>query len=135
MLNIEPIGLPIGLILAACLVALPGSGEAAEPHMLGVGSWVCASAKIHDETVKEQRSGASIMALRKRHEESGQCVYIDDDALEDIMAPFVTVLERNDGHAQVTFILEHYRRLAMLHRKFARMQYTGWTDETNLELR
>ena len=48
------------------------------------------------------------------------------------MAPFVQVLEENGDKVKVTFIVEYYKRIAMLHRKFARIQYTGWTERTNL---
>lgn len=121
----------VSLAAAAWMLAHSAWAGASEPHMFAIGSWVCATAEIYDRAMEEQRA-SGVMALRKRMDETDECLYIDDDAIEDILQPFVTVLDRKDGHAHVTFIIENYRRIAMLHRKFARVEYTGWTSESSV---
>jgi hypothetical protein len=59
-------------------------------------------------------------------------MYVDDEYLEDMMAPFVQVLDRQGEKIKVSFTVEFYKRIATLHRRITRVTYAGWTDAGNL---
>lgn len=122
------------IITALIAFLAAGVAHAAEPYTLAEGTWVCQSEQAYDDAIAEvkKRQGKNLGELQRRLKEQGYCTYMDDDALEDLMAPFVQVLEENGDKVKVTFIVEYYKRIAMLHRRFARIQYTGWTERTNL---
>lgn len=122
-------------LILALLGAWSGAAQAAEtPYTLKSGSWVCRSPEAHQQAVTAQQSGkTSLAVLRKALHDAGQCVFLDDDDLEDLMAPFVRLLDNADELAKVSFVIEYYRRVAYLHRRINRMQYTGWTAASNLE--
>ena len=105
------------------------------PLMLGEGSWVCDSPETYEGVLAARKSGEGVRAIEKRTREARTCVYLDDDNLEDMMAPFVQVLERDGDMIRVSFIIEHYRRVGgrYLHREFTRMEYKGWTAGDNIE--
>ena len=63
---------------------------------------------------------------------SKQCILIVEDDIEDIMAPFVQVTERQDELVKVVFTVEFYRRIELLHRNITRATFTGWTGNDNL---
>jgi len=63
------------------------------------------------------------------------CIYMDDDNLEDLMAPYVTVLTRQAQKVKVSFTVEFYKRIQYLHRRITRVTYSGWTDVENLKSR
>lgn len=122
-------------ILYWLLLALGFSGAAAAdegPLTLEQGSWVCQSPEAYDEIVAKQRDGTSPHKLQK---ELQTCIFMDDDNIEDMMAPFVQVLAREGDKAKVSFVVEHYKRIEYLHRKFSRMTYTGWTESANIKQR
>lgn len=60
---------------------------------------------------------------------------IDDEDIEDMLAPFVLVTERQDEKIKVRFEVEFYKRIAYLHRNFARVRFAGWTHEDRLKPR
>jgi len=130
---------PLWLVAAVILIAALATraAQAAEPMTLKEGSWVCGT----QDALHEARQGAwsgprfSIAKFRKGTQEQEACLYVDDDLLEDMMAPFVTVLQRDGDEAMVSFIVEYYKRIEYLHRKFSRVQITGWTDAANVEIR
>lgn len=121
-------------VAALAVVMAAGAAAAAEPYTFEEGTWVCQSSDAYDDAIAEvkKRQGKNLGDLKQRLKEQGYCTYMDDDALEDMMAPFVQVLEENGDKVKVTFIVEYYKRIAMLHRRFARIQYTGWTEKSKL---
>jgi hypothetical protein len=59
-------------------------------------------------------------------------MYVDDDDIEDMMAPFVTVVERQGDKVKVEFWIEFYKKIAELHRAWRNVKFTGWTAEDRL---
>lgn len=122
-------------VMMALGAAAAGAAQDEGPLMLGEGSWVCDTPETYDGVLAARKSGEAVRAIEKRTREASTCVYLDDDNLEDMMAPFVQVLERDGEMVKVSFIIEHYRRVGgqYLHREFTRMEYKGWTAGANIE--
>jgi len=57
---------------------------------------------------------------------------LEEDQIEDMMAPFVQIKEIRGDMVRVEFIIEFYRKIEFLHRRITRVFYTGWTDQANL---
>ena len=60
------------------------------------------------------------------------CTYIAADDVEDILAPFVTVTDRQGDRVKVSFTVEFYKKIEYLHRRITRITYAGWTGAGNL---
>jgi hypothetical protein len=124
------------VVMLLVSIAVGGAG-AAEPQMLKEGSWLCSSPEAYDQAVMEERNwqGKDLAALKKQLLEQKLCMYVDDKYLEDMMAPFVTVLDQQGNKVQVSFTVEFNKRIRTLHRQISRVTYAGWTDVGNLRLR
>jgi hypothetical protein len=122
---------------AALMVAAAGGGarpgHAAEPQIFAHDAWVCATPEAYDQAIGEASRTRDREALADRLRGENLCTLIEDDDIEDIMPPFVEVLEHRDGKVRVTFIVENYRRVATLHARINWVKFTGWTDASNLE--
>jgi hypothetical protein len=105
-----------------------------DPVTLTGNNWVCTSPEAYTEAVElEQKTPrAEFDHLKEDLLARKACMFVDGDDAEDIMAPFVKVLERNGDKARVQFTIEYYRRLALLHRNIRRVTYAGWTGERDL---
>ena len=92
--------------------------------------------QAYDQAMQELKQNPDKRPIQFREEfrERQLCLYVDDEELEDLMAPFVQVGERVDGKAKVTYTVEYYKKFEYLHRRITRVTYTGWTDEANLKL-
>lgn len=132
------------LALTAGLVLMPGLGTAETtaatsdeggPYILAENSWVCVTPEAYDVAIAEADKTDDIRALRKKMLEDKQCLTIDDEDIEDMMAPFVQVTERQDEKIKVRFEVEFYKRIAYLHRNFARITFAGWTHQDRLKPR
>ncbi len=90
--------------------------------------------EAYDQAIAEEqkRRGKAREALKKELLEQQLCMYADDELLEDIMAPWVQVIDRQDDKVKVSFMVEFYKRVEYLHRRFSRVNYTGWTSAGNL---
>lgn len=124
---------------SVCLVILllslvVGSAHAEAPQTLVEGSWVCRTPEAYDQAVEAQRQwqGKDLRDLRKQLLEKKLCMYVDDEYLEDLMAPYVKILNRQGDKVKVSFSVELYKRIAFLHRKITRVTYAGWTAAGNL---
>ena len=62
------------------------------------------------------------MALKDRLLEAKSCMFVDDEDIEDMMAPFVTVVDRQGDKIKVEFWVEFYQKLAELHRAWQQRQ-------------
>lgn len=124
--------------LAVCgLAAGTAQAEATKgpPYLLEEGTWVCVSPEAYDDAIVEQgktNGYQELMALKDRLLAEKRCMYVDDEDIEDMMAPFVEIVERNGDKVKVTFTIEFYKRHAMLHRSFSRVKFAGWTAEKRL---
>jgi hypothetical protein len=108
------------------------AGHAAEPQTLKEGVWVCRTPAAYDQAIVEEHQEKDLQALKQRLLDQKLCMYVDDEYLEDMMAPFVQVLDRQGEKIKVSFTVEFYKRIATLHRRITRVTYAGWTDAGNL---
>ena len=122
----------------ACLVMLlvgivVGSAHAADLQTLKAGSWLCRTPEAYDQAIVAERQEENLEKLQQQLIDQKLCMHVDGEMIEDIMAPWVKVLSRQGDKVKVAFTVEFYQRIAMLHRRFSRVQFTGWTDAGNLE--
>jgi hypothetical protein len=108
------------------------AGHAAEPQTLKEGVWVCRTPEAYDQAIAAEGQDKDLPALKQRLLDQKLCMYIDDEYLEDMMAPFVQVLSQQGNKVKVSFTIEFYKRIATLHRRITRITYAGWTDAGNL---
>jgi hypothetical protein len=99
------------------------------------GAWVCATPEAYASALDSQRhlNGKPFDELRKELFEKGQCVYIEDEEIGDVMAPYITLLESREHMAHVSFVIRYEKRLAFLHRQLNWYKFTGWTEADNLK--
>ena len=98
---------------------------------LQLGSWVCATPDNYDQIVSAQRDGGSSpFQLKKENEKT--CVYMDDENLEEMMAPFVKVLEQQGDKSKVTFFVQFEKRYSPTRQEMSQVKYTGWTAASNV---
>lgn len=121
---------PLAMTMAAAASAAEGP-----PYLLHEGSWVCATPEAYDQALVEQAKTngyKDLMALKERLLADKLCMYLDDDDIEDMMAPFVEVIERQDDKIKVTFTIEFYKKTTEIHASFNRVKFAGWTGENRL---
>jgi hypothetical protein len=128
----------IVLALALLAVAL-GTAQAratkGPPYLLEEGTWICATPEDYDRAIAEQaktKGYPELMALKDRLLAAKSCMYVDDDDIEDMMAPFVTVVDRRGDKVKVEFWIEFYKKIAELNRAWSNVKFTGWTAEERL---
>jgi len=99
------------------------------------GAWVCSTTEAYDAALEAQRSlnGRPFDDLRKELYEAGKCVYIEDDEITDIQAPYLTLLETRDKMMHVSFVIKYEKRLAFLKRELNWYKFSGWTEADNLK--
>lgn len=122
--------------------ALGAAAHGAEPQTLAEGAWVCATPEAHDRAVAAEAEGQDPHALED--ELRAHCIRMTSERLEDVMAPFVAVVDRMDDKARVSFILEVYDPGATGAAAGVpqprggisqQIKYTGWTAAANLRAR
>jgi hypothetical protein len=110
--------------------------------MLAEGSWVCATPEAVDQALASQQRGQDPQALEV--ELRDRCIRMTAQRLADVMAPFVTVVERTGDKARVSFVTEVYERgatgapagIPQPRGGINRMiKYVGWTAAANLRAR
>ena len=97
--------------------------------------FVCVSPQAYDEAMVQVRAlnGRDLEPLKKELGEKQQCMFVDPELADNIMAPFALVLARDGTKVQVQFIVTLREKKAFLHRLINRYVLVGWTDESNLE--
>lgn len=120
--------------LALAVASPPLAAQHDELLTLHDRSWLCATPEDYAfALVRAEEAGpAGAAAVRDELLESKRCILIVEDDIEDIMAPFVQVLDRRDGQAQVRFTVEFYKRIELLHRNITRATFSGWTGDDRL---
>jgi hypothetical protein len=104
------------------------------PFTLELGSWVCDTPEDYDKAVATQKEGSkSVMKLASEFFDQGICIYMDDENLEDMMAPYVKIIEQQGDRTKVSFFVDFYKRIAMLHRQIKQVKFVGWTDSKNIK--
>ena len=125
------------ILLSALLGTLPLAAAAdvtgPGPYTLELGSWVCKTPALHDEVVAQQNQGTSPFKLAKTMFDEGKCLYVDDEILEDMMQPFVGILERQNGRTKVSFFIEFYKKYSELRNSIRLVKFTGWTADENVK--
>ncbi len=96
--------------------------------------FVCISPQAYDDAMVRVRelNGSDLEPLKKELGEKKQCMFVDPEMADNIMAPFAIVLKRDGTKVQVQFIVTLRERLAFLHRLINRYVLVGWTEESNL---
>lgn len=132
------IGLSAVLLLVFLLMGTAqGHHDDDRPHTLLSDSWVCVSQAAYELAAAGQNAGSGVEALRQQlRNEEGQdlCLHVDNEILEDMLAPWVRIIEQEGEQVQVAFTVEYYQRLNVIHRRFSRVQFTGWTGAANLDI-
>jgi hypothetical protein len=127
--------LALGLA-AAIVLAGPPLGAARAPEYLQTlkdGTWICVSPDAYDQAVQQQNApGMDLESLKKDLLDRKQCMYLDAEWVENMMAPFARVLERQGTKVRVEFTIEFRKRIEFLHRQINRITFAGWTDSANL---
>lgn len=115
----------LAMFLAPALaVADPG---ASPPHVLYSGSLLCKSPDVYQAAAKADDASARAHAL-----EANECMTVSEDDIEEMLAPFVTVVEQRGDMVLVQYAVEYEDKIELLHRKVAHVRYTGWTAQSNL---
>ena len=128
------------LVLALAVLALSiGLADAratkGPPYLLEEGTWICATPQDYDQAIAEQQKingYPELKALKERLLQAKSCMMIEDEDIEDMLPPFVTVVDRQGDKIKVEFWIEFYKRLAELHRAWSHVKFTGWTAEERL---
>jgi hypothetical protein len=137
----QPMRAPrLALGLLAMLLAVVGTGLAATaaegpPYLLHENTWVCVTPEAYDQALVDQAKTSGykeLIVLKDRLLAEKSCMFVDDEDIEDMMAPFVEVIERQGDKIKVTFTIEFYKRISNISAAFNRVQFTGWTAEDRL---
>jgi hypothetical protein len=123
------------LVSALVGVAVLAPAQAGETFStLKENIFVCVSPQAYDEAMLRVRelNGKDIEPLKRELGEKQQCMFVDPELADNIMAPFAIVLQRDGTKVQVQFIVTLRKRVEFLHRLINRYVLVGWTEESNL---
>jgi hypothetical protein len=97
--------------------------------------FICVSPEAYDDAMVRVngRNGQDLEPVKKELAENKQCMFVDAEMVDGIMAPFAVVLQRNGTKVQVQFVVTFRKRIALLHRMINRYVLVGWTEQSNLE--
>ena len=97
-------------------------------------TFMCVSPQAYDEAMARvaQLNGKDIEPLKKALLEEKQCMFVDPELAEGIMAPFAVVMKREGTKVQVQIVITVRQKIEFLHRMINRYVVVGWTDEANL---
>ena len=106
------------IVLALALLAVAvGTAQAratkGPPYLLEEGTWLCATPEDYDRAVAEQAKTngyPELKALKERLLATRAACIVDEEHIEDMMAPFVTVVDRQGDKVKVEFWVEFYKR-------------------------
>jgi hypothetical protein len=133
----SPFGKSRGLLAAVLAgVALITPVRAGETFTtLKENVFVCVSPQAYDEAMTRvgESKGRDLEALKQELREKQQCMFVDPEMADRIMAPFAIILQRDGTKVQVQFVVTFRERVAFLHRLINRYVLVGWTEESNLE--
>ena len=124
------------LIAALLLGAALAPARAGETFKtLKENIFVCVSPQAYDEAMVRVHdlNGKDLEPLKKELGEKQQCMFVDPQMADNIMAPYAVILQRDGTKVQVQFVVSYRDRLAFLHRMINRYVLVGWTEESNLE--
>jgi len=123
--------LAMACLLAALAAPAAASADSSEketpPQILSSGTLMCSTPEIYQEM-----ADADDASVRAEMLETNKCMSVTADALDEMLAPFVVVIEQRGAIVRVQYSVEYEEKLELLHRKIAHVKFTGWTDEANL---
>jgi hypothetical protein len=128
----------MGLLAVPLLLALmvaTASAVEGPPYLLKEGTWVCVTPEAYDQALAEQgktNGYKQLMALKDQLLAEKRCMFVDDEDIEDMMAPFVEVVDRQGDKIKVTFTIEFYKSTSTIGAAFNRVKFAGWTAEDRL---
>ena len=126
----------IPALMAAMLTCqAQAAGDDEGPHVLVEGSFVCVSPEAYAEAEERAKGAQSRFKLAKELTAEKLCIMVDEEDIEDMMAPFVLVTEEQGDMIRVQYEVEFYKRIEFLNRAFARLIFAGWTHRDNMMLR
>jgi hypothetical protein len=123
----------LAALLGAAALAPAQAGETFTT--LKENIFVCVSPQAYEEAMVRVSAtdGRDLEPLKKELSEAKQCMFVDAELVDNIMAPYAVVLQRDGTKVQVQFIITFRKRVELLHRLINRYVLVGWTDESNLE--
>lgn len=126
--------LSLAAVMAAGLAVAAGGPATAEegPFVLKENSFVCVTPANYAEAIQRAETAPSRFKLAKELAVEKKCIMVDEEDIEDMMAPFVLVTETDQDMIKVQYEVEFYKRIAFLHRTFSRVIFTGWTHRDQL---
>jgi hypothetical protein len=134
MSGMKKTGLSLLAVALACM-SMGAPTQAGETFTtLKENIFVCISPQAYDDAMTRVRelNGRDLEPLKKELGEKQQCMFVDPELADNIMAPFAIVLQRDGTKVQVQFIVTFREKVAFLHRLINRYVLVGWTDESNL---
>jgi hypothetical protein len=130
--RLAPWVLAVPLAVGAASAATAAEGP---PYLLRENTWVCVTPEAYDQALAEQAKTngyKELMTLKDRLLAEKSCMLVDDDDIEDMMAPFVEVIDRQGDKIKVTFTIEFYKRFSDISAAFNRVKFSGWTADDRL---
>ena len=106
--------LPAMALLLAPIAAIADPGPINPPHVLYSGSLLCKSPEIYQEAADSETGSSRAEML-----DANQCMSITEDDIEEMLAPFVEVIEKRGNMVLVQYAVEYEEKLELLHRKVA----------------
>jgi hypothetical protein len=133
IVNVTAAALALSVAAAMPAWAIDRDGEPI-PQTLYSGTWLCSTPENYDLAIERAANASrdSINQIRTELLEAKQCIMVDEDDVEDMMAPFVTVLEQRGDKVLIRYTVEFERRIELLHRQVTQFTFSGWTDRGNL---
>jgi hypothetical protein len=120
----------------ALLSALAGAAQAQDTYLdtFKPDVWVCVSPKVYDEAMVRvaEFQGQDIAPLKKELADQKKCMYVDEELVDSMQAPFAIILKRDGTKVQVQFVVTFRKRIELLHRLTNRYVMQGWTEQSNL---
>lgn len=123
--------------LAAAMLSAAATAAHAQETLLDAfkpGAWLCTSPKVYDEAMVRvaEFAGKELETLKKELSEQQKCMYVDEEMVESMQAPFALIIKRQGTKVQVQFVVVNRQRIELLHRRTNKLVFQGWTDESNL---
>ena len=104
-----------------------------KPIVLHDGSWVCSTPEAYETAIElESTTDKTFGELKKELIDRKLCIRIGGDDIEDMMAPYVIIVDQLATKVKVKFTIEFYKKFKFLHRRITRVTFTGWTEEARL---
>ena len=123
-----------GAAVALC-AALAGQALAGETFKtVRDNTFVCVTPQAYDEAMARvaQLNGRDIEPVKQELLQGKQCMFVDPELADNIMAPFAVVLQREGTKVQIQFVVTMRKKIEFLHRMINRYVLVGWTEEANL---